>query len=207
MTSIDIANRALGYLGLATINGFDDDDANAERAASAWPECFEAFLQEHPWSFALRTVIPVRLDASPFPAPYRYAHMLPNDLIRIASVTTTNARRLFGFELPRRPEIRYEVRRLAGRPAPVLCCNFEDIAVSYVTRDVTIDYFSPQARDALTVRLAADLCLTIQRDPEMVERLLQLYMLRLKGAIDIEPTQHSVHHLDACHYDDARLVP
>jgi hypothetical protein len=60
ISQTDIANNALGALGLGDIGSFDDNDPKAEEVKRQWPTFLSAMITDHDWNFATRqTYLPV----------------------------------------------------------------------------------------------------------------------------------------------------
>jgi hypothetical protein len=56
ISQTEVANNALGELGLGEIGSLDDNDPKAEEVKRRWPTLLSAMLTDHDWKFATRTV-------------------------------------------------------------------------------------------------------------------------------------------------------
>ncbi len=204
ITPTDVVNRALGYNNLAQINSLDDDSPAAEAAQLQWEMCFNAFLQEYEWSFAKRAVTPAR--AAYQPLTWKYAYSLPDDFIRKIAFTIPEALRTFGRRTPHRPEVPHEIMRVTGQRHPFICSDSDDVILEYVSNKTLLEEFTPAAVEALELKLAEKLCLTLKRDPSGAQGFLQLYAIHLDAAKGVEPTSHGLYFLDNSGYDDSRLI-
>ncbi len=201
-TDLDVANRALGYIGLEAINAIDDASPSAAAVKSQWDICFASFLAEYEWSFAKQAVKPARLALEP--PTWRYAFSLPDDFIRKIAVTLPDAGRYPGRRTPHRPEVPHEIMRVKKERHPVLCANVDDIVLEYVSSRTILGDFTPSAIETLEYLLAAKLCLTQKNDPGQARNLMELYAYQLEKAKGAEPASHNREFLDNSGYDDAR---
>ena len=105
LAEVDIANMALGYLGISTqIQSFSDNTEQAKACGFWYPKCRDQLLRLAPWNFAYTSVqltVDPSLDAAPpaygstyaFPG-WPYAYVYPNDCLQAIAVTTFAGQRL-----------------------------------------------------------------------------------------------------------------
>ncbi len=83
-SSISLCSKALLKIGASSITSFEEGTAEGEVAANLYPYIRDGLLSSYPWSFAVAQVRLGRLETAPL-ADYRYAYLLPSDLLRIIS--------------------------------------------------------------------------------------------------------------------------
>ena len=206
LTPTDVANYALAANDLEPIASIDEASDRAKLIKPIWKPVFETFLAEHSWSFARALSSPARLAPdSKDPEPFRYAYALPEDCIKLVNVTLPAAFRIYGDPVPKLPQIPYEVRRLGERGRAILA-NEENIIVEYVSNRTRIDDFTPQAYEALALKLAFEISLNIKNNNARAQVLLQRHQAALGAALVAEDATRDRPRLGGCHYSDARIV-
>ena len=88
-TKIDICNQALSLIGSDSITSFDDKTSTARRMKSIYDSSRKALLRFHPFNFATKRIKLSPLTLKP-DFGYAFQYQLPNDLIRIISVSTND---------------------------------------------------------------------------------------------------------------------
>ena len=206
LTPVDVANYALATNDLEPIASIDEASDRAKLIKPIWKPVFETFLAEHSWSFARTLASPARLAPdSKDPEPFRYAYALPEDCIKLVNVTSRETVRTFGDPRPKRPQIPYEVRRVGERGRAILA-NAENIVVEYVSNKTRIDDLTPQAFEALALRLAIEISLNLKNNNARAQVLLQRYQTALGAALVAEDTTSDRPRLGGSHYSDARII-
>lgn len=173
MNDIDVINMAMIFLGKEPLGTLNEDRPDAWAVKASWETCREAFLQEHPWSFAKRTrmLSPVKEES----ALYRYAYKAPVDMLQPIRVIP---RGVPGFPgtLP------FELNLDETGEFHVVYCDRDEVALQYITRAVKVKDIPPIAREALAYRLAFTISQAIINDPTDLQVKSQAYQMYLAKA-------------------------
>jgi len=162
-TDVELCARALTRLGLEPITSFDGS-AEATVCQRQYPVVRDAYLTEQPWWFNTKMAALTRLAGTP-EAVWEYRFQLPNDFLSLIEIV--EPRYLEPYELEG------ENRLLAG---------VKSVTIRYNAR-LDESLFPAVFADALSWRLAADVCLSLTENTERLEatsRLFQEADLRLK---------------------------
>lgn len=203
ITKIDIANFALLRIGQTAITSVDDNHPNALAVRQYWEPSLLAFLGEYNWSFATRVATPGRIVAPEAEIhPHHRAFSLPADFIRLIGLVERCAdHRVFPhYE-------RYEIR-LVGPPNAVqrvLCCDIEAPTIKYISRDIALEYFTPAALEALGLRLAIQLDMTLNAGANF-KGLSDFYNFSRASAIAAEADTSERRRLGPGAYNLARIL-
>ena len=173
-TQVSIANRALTLIGANRILNLTDQTPEAQSVNNLWDDTLRSVLFEAPWGFALKRANPNRLAIEQAWGDW-YSFELPNDLVRVVDVS------------PRSTRWRIEGNKLL--------CKEESVGILYVCMERTVSKYTPAFVDALTYKLAADICYELTNSEGKTSALLQLYkgeflpMAKSKNAQDKTPEQ------------------
>lgn len=207
ISPVDIANRALGMNDMQGIVSLEGDGESALMARDNWTASFETFLVDNDkgWSFAKKFDRPARLVGNENdPLPYLHAYSLPEDCIRVIEVGLPERGRLFGSPGLRRPEPVYEIMRYGDSRRQALHTDAENIVVTYVSNRTLLDDFSPLAIEALTIRLAAAIAVSLKSFNRYAD-LLNLYETVKNRAILADTGGRNRQRLANSDYDDSRI--
>ncbi|MHC8508742.1 MAG: hypothetical protein ACYYKD_04980 [Rhodospirillales bacterium] len=171
MTAIALCSRALLRIGAASIASFDEGGAEAEIAASLYPNTRDAVLSSHPWSFATGQMKLPRLQAEPV-ADYAHAFQLPADFLRALSAGA-GAR-------GRGAEYRIAERRLHA--------DTEDLVLTYIFRPAETD-FPPFFDHMLVARLSAEFCIPLTESTGRAETMHKIAEEEYRRAKTIDSQQ------------------
>ena len=133
--TIDIVNRALGYLGEAFILNIGDASPNAEKMRRLWPDARDAVLRAHLWKCCRRRMRLPKLAERPA-FGFAHAFQLPPDFLRLAETS------------PRRIPYQVEGNRILADTA--------ELSIDYVAREENSEVFDSLLVEALALKLAAD---------------------------------------------------
>lgn len=145
-TDISICSKALFKIGVDGIVSFEDGTAESEISNNLYGLIRDGLLSSYPWSFATSQKKLAKLSESPM-ADYQYAYLLPNDYLRLISAGSGN--RGLGLEY-----------RIQGNK---LHTNSNEVLITYIYRPKEED-FPAFFCEALTTKLAAELCLPLTED-------------------------------------------
>ena len=174
-TAIDLCNRAMMRLGTqSNITAFDDGSVEASVCAAYYDDVLLGLLA-HPASFGgpsytwqwprcvgTGTAIP---SESPL---WQYEILLPEDSVRVLRVDNGKTvkpvnQRMKMFDP--RDSFGEGMGKAGGNDLrPVILTNHESISVTYITKNVDIDYWPPAFRRAFWLCLASSVATTLGID-------------------------------------------
>ncbi len=154
-TNINLCSKALIKTGASTITSFEEGTAEAEVAANLYPGIRDGLLSSYPWSFAVAQTQLARLENIPV-ADFKYAYLLPADMLRIISAGSGNRGRGLEYRI-------HENR---------LHTNMSSVTLTYIFRpDESI--FPAFFAEALISKLAAEFCLPLTESTSRTEFLVK----------------------------------
>jgi len=148
---VDICNRALDKLGYGSITSLDDGTKAANLCSRAWPLTRDQVLRDHPWNFAVKRVITSPVTATPVWG-FAYQHPLPADLLRLLDVKDLSTRD-------------YQVE------GQFILTNDSALYVRYIQRITDPNQFDALFLEAVTVRLAFEMCETLTQSNQKKDSL------------------------------------
>lgn len=173
-SEVAIANRALSYLGAASITSLDDDADRAAKIKAGLPFARDAVLRQYPWNCATRRAILPALAQAP---AYEFARafQLPVDCLRVIALDG---------------DVRYGVKwRVEGRA--LLTDAEAPLRVRYIAQVTDAATLDPLLADAIAARLAADLAYAITQNAGLAEKMTRLAEARAIEARRIDAVEAS----------------
>lgn len=175
-TDIAICNLALGHIGRASINAFDERTAEARECAKFYDHARTTLLAMSMWTFARRRAALAEVT-NDYPERWAYAYVLPNDSTGILRII---------------PE--YDVR---NNPVPI---DFEVKGgrlytnVSPATAEFKIDVTDPSKFgslfvDALSFHLASYIARPLTKSSKLVQEMKQEARAAISYAITHDAAQ------------------
>jgi hypothetical protein len=173
---VDIANLALLRIGqLATIADMEEDTPQAEAVRSIFVHMRDAVLEAFMWPFAtFRATLNViaSVDDDPDDVNLRtgwaFTYALPNLCLAPRYIYPGTNNPGEGQEIP------FTIEGDDSR-GKVLLTDYEDAELVYTKLVDTPARWSPMFRDALALRLAADLAMSVAKKPQLGLGLHQLF--------------------------------
>lgn len=159
-SAVDICNLALLRIGAAAIASLDESSNEAGFCNRLWVPMRQAVLRDHTWNFSLKTASLAQLSETP--ADFTYAYQLPSDCLRVVDIIGS--------------ESDYEIR------ARKLYTDDETITLKYVADISNTETFDSLFADALSYRLAAELCLPVTGQVQKASLLNNFYQAALQRA-------------------------
>lgn len=184
-TDINICTRALVKIGAHPIASFNDETAQAEIAGLLYPGVRDALLSAYPWSFATAQITPAQLAVPPI-ADYPLAYAVPNDFLRVVSLSGGGAYR-----------VEYKIQGQQIHTAA------EDVVLTYIYAPPEED-FPPYFNMALVARLAAEFCLPITENSARAEILARQADQEFARARQIDAQQDTPNAITQFSLIDAR---
>ena len=155
MSKLEIMNKALGMLGANQMRTLEDKTLEAEAANKMYRPSLDSVLAETDWTFAIkRSLLDISEDKQPAWGSGNY-YELPADLIKIVDVMNRN--------VPWRREGNY-----IFTPA-------SEFGLVYVARCIDPTYYPSYFIDALSAKLAVEMCYLITNSTEKTNALIELY--------------------------------
>lgn len=191
ITDIDIVNQALARISKGQISDFNDTRDTARNIEVIYNQEYESFLVSFPWSFARRRSLLARLYVDNHvlvDAGYRYAYRMPVDCLQVVRVHdgANGARERFIGRFVRRINYHgedFDVLRYDERAPEALFTDMESVRILYVSRNTTVNNFSPDARAALISRIAYAVALTDQNSTQIAQQQDERYQREFAFAI------------------------
>lgn len=139
-TFVEIANRAITYLGGETITSLDDDTKEGRACKRLYEQTRDQLLRDHPWNFAIkRASLAANTTAPVF--EYTNAFDWPDKCLRIIEVNTTEEWAVEGQQI------------VTDAAAP--------LEIVYIERVTDPNLFDAKFIEAYSLRLAADIAYDI----------------------------------------------
>ena len=204
---VNICNRALALTGISsTISALDENSGESHICTQYFESTYEAFLAEHAWRFANRTVYLNLIDTEIYPLDiipgWRFSYQYPGDCLRLLVIKPKSYyfRDAFGndndFGLGSWREDRYFFP--LGRPVPnydtmlgttgrIIVCNFPEPVAIYTSSAVPNQAHPAIWLEAFTYRLASNMVFSLRGTGESVaQQLLQIHVRLKSQAIAVD---------------------
>jgi hypothetical protein len=157
----DIANLALSEIGSRLIASLETENSEEARVCRLhYPQCRDALLRQHQWSFATARADLSKLDAAPL-SDWDSAWQLPADClrnIRISSGSPTTSSREFAVE---------------GRS--ILTRGMDAVSLVYVTNAAAVPDWDSLFVEAMSYLLASKIAGPITQSPSIATDMLQKF--------------------------------
>lgn len=160
-TFVEIANRAITFLGATPISSLDDDTKEGRACKRLFEQTRDQLLRDHPWNFAIkRASLAANITAPLF--EYTNAFDFPTNTLRIIEVDTTEEWAVEGQQI------------VSDAAAP--------LNVVYIERVSDPNLFDPKFTETFALRLAADIAFDITASQTVVASAEQKFSVLLKEA-------------------------
>lgn len=155
MSKLDIINKALGMLGANQVRNLEDKTLEAEAGRKMYQPALDSVLAETDWTFAIkRTLLVKSEDKTPAWGEGNY-FKLPDDMVKIVDVMNR--------DVTWRREGNYIFTRAS------------EFGLVYVARCVDPTYYPSYFIDALSAKLAVDMCYLLTNSVDKTNGLLEIY--------------------------------
>lgn len=175
-SEVDIANRALGKLGAATIINLEDDDPKAVVMKVAFPTVRDAELRRRRWRFSLaRHSLPAESQAPAF--GFARSFVLPSGCLRVIQVGD--------YDLgPNMADYRAAPTELWSIEGRKILTNFSaPLKIRTIQQITDTTQFDAAFVEAFASRLAYECCYRITQSHEREDRALRDYRMSVREAI------------------------
>ena len=158
---VDIANKALTYLGTDAITAITDDTVEGRAVNRIYEQSRQYCLRDHPWNFAM---VRVALAASTTAPVWKYTNAFnwPTGCLRIIELDTTE-------------EWVVEGRTIVSDAAAPL-------NILYIADITDTSLYDAKFVEAFSMRLAADVAYEITASQTVVQAAEQKYMMLIQEA-------------------------
>ena len=181
-SDIDIVNRALTMLGVDPINSLSDSTKAASTANRLFNDTRAAVFRGHPWNCLIkRASLPQEATVPIY--GYAYAFTLPADFLRLLSIENNLGK--------------YSIE---GRK---ILYDDEILQVMYIALVTDVIAYDTLLLDALAARLAADMAHPLLQSTEAMQRMYNLYELKLREAKFVDAQENSQDVLDTDYWLDS----
>jgi hypothetical protein len=160
-TFVEIANRAITFLGGATITALTDDTKEGRACNRLYEQTRDQCLRDYPWNFAIKRVQIAANTISPV-FEYTNAFDWPSDCLRIIEVDTTEEWAVEGRQI------------VSDASAP--------LDVVYLHQVTDANLFDALFIEAYALRLAADIAYDITASQTVAQNAETKYMAKLQQA-------------------------
>ena len=167
-SKVDIFNMALGHIGVSSTVA-DELERSPERVICTryFDTCRDALFSymDMEWKFATATVVLADLGDPPTGWGYRYRY--PNDCVNAHEILS-DTQRTQPVELRPKFDVQYEAD---GR---VILCDIPKAVLRYTKRVTEVERWPASFVEAVSVRLAAMIVMSLKNDGQNRNSLLQL---------------------------------
>jgi len=160
-TFVQIANRAITFLGGTTITALTDDTKEGRACLRLYEQSRDQLLRDHPWNFAIKRA---RLAANTTAPVFEYTNAFdfPDDTLRIIDVDTTEEWAVEGRQI------------VTDASAP--------LDIVYIERVDDPTLFDSKFIEAYALRLAADIAYDITASQTVATKTETKYAALLQEA-------------------------
>lgn len=196
MNTIDLCNVALATVGVDRgIESLDDDEPGARYCKRLYPQVRGLLLRDHPWRWATRRVALALLSEEV--SGWEYAYSYPSDCVKVLAVEDEVP--LEGVIYP------FEVRALTGSSVAI-CCNVMTAYGRYTKDVIDANLFDPAFVEALSLRLASRLAVSLTGDRSLAGGLAQDAERALARAKFLDASEGYQEAYVTSRYTDARTA-
>jgi hypothetical protein len=164
-----VCNMALLRIGqLVQISALTDNTPYARACKVLWDTSRDAVLQAKWWTFARSGTLAQIPDGGR--GPFSYGYTLPADYIAARYIET-------GALAPGEDEdIPFELELNAAGTARVLLCNESTVELVYTAQIAAMGLWDAMAKDALAMKIAADLAMSVAKKPQLGLKLMEAWV-------------------------------
>jgi len=191
-TEVQICNSALIKLGVEPISALSETNNRARVCNKQYPLLRDEVLHSHPWNFAIaRTQLAKTGNTPAFNFDFEY--LLPSDYFRILEVDENRDGR-----------VDFQIEYNADDGNKVLLTDKNPLKIKYIRQVTDVTQFSPAFAEALALRLAMDLAISLRNSRAMAEYYARLYEQWASRARSYDAQEGSVTQLITTTWTDAR---
>lgn len=185
MASVEaqVCNIALLRIGqLVQIADLGDNSQFARACLASFEPSRNAVLEARWWSFARQRASLAQLS-SVARGPFKYTYSLPADCIAPRFIETGALTPGEGDDIP------FEIELDTDGSRKVLLSNEKTVKLVYTAKVTAIGLWSPMAIDALAMKIAGDLALSVAKKPELGFKFMQAWIAYANAAASANANQ------------------
>lgn len=187
-TSQDIINGALINIGEEPLTSPNEKNKAGRLARNRYDIIRQEVLYRHPWKCAsARERLSPQVAKPVFDRQYKFS--IPPDVLRIWRVVDTSS--------TKRIEDVTCVDESWKKEGRELLSNYPDIGIEYVRDEKNISLLDPLLVDAISLRLAVDICYSLTQDTQLRTQLQALFTELLVKAKSVDAKQEAPRRLEA----------
>lgn len=201
MTStVDIANYALNTLGASNITALDENSKPARIINQRYNAVRDTVFRSHPWNCLIRRVeLAQETDTPTFGYTYQYA--LPTNPYCLRVLEFSNGSMSYPQD---------NMSSNTGGPVFViegrkLLTDEGTAKIKYIARVTDPQEYDASLIEALSARLAMEVCYAITGSTSMIQVTASLYEEKLKEARFVDGTEGAPQKLEASDFIEARF--
>lgn len=145
VSDLNVFNIAFMELGLPPANSLADTSHHVKRVVAIWPNFRRAFLQDHPWNGAKKTIQLNKRVETPV-ARWDYMYDIPTDFIQALSIN--------GHQLQDGNDL-WEVETTPDGLNKVIMTDANEVFLEYIFDPVEVGILAPMVLEAMGLALAA----------------------------------------------------
>jgi len=201
MTStVDIANYALNILGASNISTLDENSKAGRIVNQRYEGVRDAVFRAHPWNALIRRAELAQETTTP---AFGYAHQYPLP-------TNPFCLRVLEFSNGSLSYPQDNMTNNTGGPVFVIegrkVLTDEGTAkIKYIARITDANEYDAGLIEALSTRLAAEICYAITGSTSMVQITLSMYEAKIKEARFVDSTECAPQRIEASDFIEARF--
>ena len=166
---VAICNQALGKLGANQITAINEDTVEGRLCDLYYDQTRRAMLQEVDWTFATKRYLLLPVNEDHPEELYDFRFPVPSEVIKILYVSDN-------------PDENYQNDIDWQKEGPNIACNAEKIYMRASYDELNTDYYTDLFKQALAVRLAAEMSRAITRSTTVFESLMKEYSAIISDA-------------------------
>lgn len=183
-TNISIANGALTLLGHRLITSLSENERGAKLCNAKLSECIDATLRAYNWNCATERASLPQLSSTPvFGFDYQYSLPANPWCLRVIQM-----------------EEKYMKFKVEGRK---LLTDESSAKILYICR-ITPGEMDPLLADAISARLAADICFALTNSTSGVEGMWRIYKAKIDEAESVDAQEGSSDDVEADDWTNSR---
>lgn len=183
-SDVEIVNRSLALLGVSSITSLTDQTESASTSNLLFNDSRAAVFRAHPWNcLTKRAALPKDIAAPAW--GFSNSFVLPADYLRLLATEE--------------PLTAYEVEN------GFIFSDDDSLNIKYTALVTDVTKYDVLLVDALSARLAADLCQPLLQSSSVMDAMWKMYEMKLKEARFVDAQENSQDVLEADTWIDARL--
>lgn len=190
-SEVSICNQAISWVGGTRITSLDDGTKEANLCKDNYAALRDAVLSEGAWTFATTRFIPAADAASPAYG-YAYSFSISNTILTVLEVqnqsTVPNGSNTLDW-------------RMEGN---AILCDEQIIYVKAIEQITDPNEFHPLFVQALSARIALDICIPLTRNKALMRDMGALYQEKLETALFVDGSQGKSDRLRSPRYKQVR---